>query len=116
MVVNDNNPLMLASPYNIENAGDIELVSTGHETFLYFNQPDPILSGTGNIVLEGGKGSQDIVAGITGQGFATVNLDIQDNTIEGSGAIGQGDGALMLVNGSTATVDAVPLLPAKAVF
>ena len=37
--------------------------------------PFPILAGDGNIILEGGTGSQDIIAGLRGDGFTTVNLD-----------------------------------------
>ena len=106
VVVNDNSSLTLASPYNIENAGNIELDSTGHQTFLYFNQPDPILSGTGSIVLEGGAGSQDIIAGVAGQNFTTVNLDNQGNTISGAGAIGQSGGVLVFTNDIGGTINA----------
>ena len=104
-LVNDNSSLTLASPFNIENSGTIELDSTGKKTFLYFNQPFPILSGGGSIVLEGGAGAQDIIAGLPGDGFTTVSLDNQDNTISGAGAIGQGDQALTLTNGGTIDAD-----------
>jgi hypothetical protein len=106
IVVNDNSSLTLASPYNVENDGTIELKSTSHATILYFNQPDPILAGDGKIVLDGGAGSQDIIAGLTGQGFDTVNLDNQGNTIEGAGAIGQNDGALTFTNDFGSVIDA----------
>jgi FecR protein len=106
VVVNDNSSLALASPFNIENNGTIELKSTGHAAILYFNQPDPILAGHGLIVLDGGSGSQDIIAGLTGQGFTTVNLDNQGNTIEGAGAIGQNDGALTFTNDIGSTINA----------
>jgi hypothetical protein len=106
VVVNDNSSLALASPYNIENNGTIELKSAGHGTILYFNQPDAILAGDGKIVLDGGTGSQDIIAGLPGQDFATVNLDNQGNTIEGAGAIGQNDGGLSFTNDGCSVVDA----------
>jgi FecR protein len=106
VVVNDNSSLALASPYDIENNGTIELKSTGHAAILYFNQPDPILAGDGKIVLDGGNGSQDIIAGLTGQGFDTVNLDNQGNTIEGAGAIGRDDGALTFTNDGCSVIDA----------
>ena len=72
----DNSSLTLVNPHNIENRGTVELGSTGDKTFLYFNQPFAILSGGGGIVLEGGEGSQDIIAAIPGQigqGFLTVS-------------------------------------------
>jgi hypothetical protein len=105
IVVNDNSSLALASPHNIENNGTIFLDSTGHNAILYFNQPFPILAGDGNIILEGGTGSQDIIAGLRGDGFTTVNLDNQGNTISGAGAIGQNDGALTFKN-DIGTIDA----------
>ena len=106
MVVNDKSSLTLVSPYNIQNSGEIELASTTDKTFLYFNQPDPILSGGGDIILEGGTGSKDIIAGLLGSGFTTVTLDNQNNTISGAGAIGQGDGDLTLQNDGSAIIDA----------
>ena len=106
IVVNDNSSLSLASPYNIDNAGTIELSSTTDKTFLYFNQPDPILDGGGSIVLEGGAGAQDIITGLLGSGFTTVTLDNASDTISGAGSIGQGDGALTFHNDGAGTVDA----------
>ena len=106
VVVNDNSSLALASPCNIENNGTIELKSTGHATILYFDQPDAVLAGGGKIVLDGGSGSQDIIAGLPGQDFATINLDNQGNTIEGAGAIGQNDGALSFANDGCSVIDA----------
>jgi len=109
IVVNDSGSLTLVSIQNIENVGTIELNSTGDKTFLYFNQAHAILSGGGNIVLEGGKGSQDIIAAIPGQigqGFTTVTLENLNNTISGAGAIGQGDGALAFKNDAGGTVEA----------
>ena len=81
--------------------------STSHATILYFNQPDPILAGSGNIFLEGGTGSQDVIAGMAGQGFTTVNLDNQGNVISGAGAIGQNDGALTFTNDTGGIINAV---------
>ena len=106
VVVNDNSSLALASPCDIENNGTIELKSMGHAAILYFNQPDAILAGDGKIVLDGGNGSLDIIAGLTGQGFDTVNLDNQGNTIVGAGAIGRNDGALSFTNDGCSVVDA----------
>src|SRR6185437_5330275 len=106
IVVNDGSSLALASSYNIENSGTIELKSTGHATILYFNQSDAVLGGGGKIVLDRGSGSQDIIAGLPGQDFATINLDNHGNTIEGAGAIGQNDGALSFTNGDCGVIDA----------
>ncbi len=104
--VSDGSSLALASPYNIENSGTIELNSIADQTFLYFDQPAPILSGLGNITLEGGQGSQDIIAGLIGQGYTTVLLDNQNNTISGAGAIGQDDGHLTLQNDALGKIEA----------
>ena len=43
--VNDNSSLALASPYNIENNGTIELKSTGHDTILHFQPARPYSRG-----------------------------------------------------------------------
>ena len=69
VVVNDSSSLALASPYKIENNGTIELKSTGHVTILYFDQPIAVLAGDGKIVLDGGSGSQDIIAGLPRPGL-----------------------------------------------
>ena len=106
IVVNDSSSLALASSYNIENSGTIELKSTVHATILYFNQLDAVLAGGGKIVLDGGSGSLDIIAGLPGQDFATINLDNHGNTIEGAGAIGQNDGALSFTNDESSVIDA----------
>ena len=120
MLVSDDSSLTLASPFDIENAGAIELASTDNETLLDFNQPFAILSGGGSVILDGGtgvvpkekisaaasKGAEDIIDGEAGPGFATVNLENRDNTISGAGAIGQGDGALAFRNDTRGAVDA----------
>ena len=116
VVVNDDSSLTLVSPFDIENTGTIELASTGDKTLLLFNQPFAILSGGGNVVLDGDKGgkegdeevkgAQDIIGGVAGPGFKTTNLENRDNTISGAGAIGQGDDALAFKNDEQGTVDA----------
>jgi FecR protein len=106
IVVSDNSSLALASPRGIDNNGTIELGSSGHATVLYFDQSHAILAGSGTIVLEGGSGSQDIIAGLPSQGVTTVNLDNRGNTIEGAGAIGQNDGALSFTNDGCGVIDA----------
>ena len=57
-------------------------------------------------MLEGGPGAQDIIAGLTGDGFNTVTLDNQGNTISGAGQIGQNDGALTFTNDIGSTINA----------
>ncbi|WP_213737477.1 autotransporter-associated beta strand repeat-containing protein [Bradyrhizobium sp. dw_411] len=115
ILINDDSSLTLASPFDIDNAGTIELASIGNATELDFNQPQAILSGGGDIILDGGqtipgkKGlspAQDIIDGLPGAGFATVSLENRDNTIAGAGAIGEGDGALAFRNDAQGTVDA----------
>ena len=106
VIVNDSSSLALASSCKVENNGTIELKSTGHVTILYFDQLDAVLAGGGKIVLDGGSGSQDIIAGLPGQDFATINLDNHGNTIEGAGAIGQNDGALSFANDDCSVIDA----------
>ena len=119
VLVSDDSSLTLASPFDIENAGTIELASTSGETLLAFNQPFAILSGGGSVILDGriglpqermgaavGKTAEDVIDGVAGPGFATVSLENRDNTISGAGAIGQGDGALAFRNDAPGTVDA----------
>jgi hypothetical protein len=106
IVVRDDSSLALAGAFGIDNNGTIELGSTGHATVLYFDQSHAILAGSGIVVLEGGSGSQDIIAGLPGQGVTTVNLDNRGNTIEGAGAIGQNDGALSFTNDGCGVIDA----------
>jgi hypothetical protein len=115
ILINDNSSLTLASPFDIENTGTIELASTGNATELEFNQPQAILSGGGDVILDGGQSipgkkgvspSEDIIDGLPGAGFATVSLENRDNTISGAGGVGQGDGALAFKNDAQGTVDA----------
>jgi hypothetical protein len=128
ILINDNATLILASPFDIDNSGTIELGSTGKTTLLEFNQPHAVLSGGGNVLLDGGQESslprnalnnlegegggegitpsQDIIDGLPGSGFATALLENRDNTISGAGAIGRGNGALAFQNDRQGTVDA----------
>jgi hypothetical protein len=115
ILINDDSSLTLASPFDIVNAGTIELDSTGNQTRLEFNQPFAILLGGGDVILDGGQSipgtkgftpAQDIIDGLPGPGFATVSLENSDNTISGAGSIGQGDGALAFKNDAQGTVDA----------
>jgi hypothetical protein len=106
IAVANNSSLTLVSPYAIVNDGHIELGSSGDKTYLYFSQPSAVLSGYGFILMDGLPSPQDIIAGITGQGFTTVNLDNQGNTISGAGAIGQNDGALTFTNDAFGIINA----------
>jgi hypothetical protein len=103
LLISDNSTLTLGGPLDIVNAGTIELASTGDKTLLEFNQPLTVLSGGGDVLLDGGLGTQDI---IDGQPGATAILENSDNTISGAGSIGQGTGALALQNDAEGTVDA----------
>src|SRR6185437_979414 len=113
VLVDDNSSLTLGSSFDIENAGTIEVDSTGDKTELLFTEPLARLSGGGDVILEGaaviepppepllareseGVGfggsrlAQNIIDGATGPGLSTVTLENVDNTISGSGSIGEG--------------------------
>jgi len=129
VLVNDNSSLTLGSSFDIGNAGTIEVDSTGNKTELLFTEPLAVLSGGGDIILEGAAGggpgpepvlmplaaregvkgaglAQNVIDGVAGAGFATVTLENLDNTISGSGSIGQGTAALAFQNDAPGTVDA----------
>ena len=89
----------------ISNAGVLQLNSSGGDPQLVIDGTVYLLGG-GTIEFKG-PAAQNVVTGFAGSGATLVNVD---NTIEGSGIIGQGDGALTLVNGSLGTIDATPLI------
>ncbi len=89
----------------ISNAGVVQLNSSGGDPQLVIDGTVYLLGG-GTIEFKG-PAAQNVVTGFAGSGATLVNVD---NTIEGSGIIGQGDGALTLVNGSLGTIDATPLI------
>ncbi len=98
----DGGTLTLAN--GIDNFGTLELNSSG---------ADPTFSVSGTIYLyDGGLialvgPTADNLIAAAGPGAALVNVD---NTIAGSGMIGQGDGALTLINGIAGTIEAIPLV------
>ena len=53
-----------------------------------------------------GPTHENLIIGVAGTGATLVNVN---NTITGSGTIGQGDGALTLINGKNGTIEATPL-------
>jgi probable HAF family extracellular repeat protein/uncharacterized repeat protein (TIGR03803 family) len=89
----------------ISNSGVLQLNSSGGDPQLVIDGTVYLLDG-GTIEFKG-PAAQNVITGFAGSGATLVNVD---NTIEGSGAIGQGDGALTLVNGSLGTIDATPLI------
>ena len=64
------------------------------------------LSGGGTMQMEGPTAG-NLILGVAGTGATLTNVD---NTIIGSGTIGQGDGNLTFVNDAGGTVEATPLL------
>jgi FecR protein len=89
----------------ISNSGIIELDSSGGDPILSINGQVFLLDG-GEIEMLGSAASNMII-GVASTGATLVNVN---NTIIGSGTIGQGDGNLTLVNGSAGTIEAKPLL------
>ncbi len=53
-----------------------------------------------------GPTAENLIVGVAGTGATLVNVN---NTIIGSGTIGQGDGTLTLINGANGTIEATPL-------
>ena len=79
----------------IANFGTLQINSSGSDPTLAINGTVYLLN-SGTIALIGPTDENRIV-GVGGTGATLVNVN---NTIIGSGTIGQGDGALTLVNGS----------------
>ena len=86
----------------IDNNGLVKINSSG---------TDPTLSIKGTVqLLDGGQiemvgpATQNMILGVAGSGATLVNVN---NTIVGSGTIGQGDRALTLVNDSGGTIEAL---------
>ena len=96
VLVNDNTALTLKGTIN--NSGNIQLDSAGDATNLVID---------GNVTLEGGGqieangSSQDNIIGSSAGGTLT-NVD---NTIDGSGQLGVGDGDLTLVNDASGVIE-----------
>ena len=89
----------------ISNSGVIQINSSGADPTLKINGAVYLLDG-GKIEMLGAA-AENLITGVPGSGATLVNVD---NTIIGSGTIGQGDGALTLVNGSAGLIEAKPLL------
>ena len=89
----------------ISNSGLIEINSSGSDPTLAINGTVYLLDG-GKIEMLGAT-AENLITGVPGSGATLVNVN---NTIIGSGTIGQGDGALTLVNGSAGLIEAKPLL------
>ncbi len=86
---------------SIDNSGTIQLNSTG---------VDPTLAIDGTVFMEGGgrvlmagPTAEILIVAVPGTGADLANAD---NTIVGSGTIGQGDGALTLTNGADGIIAA----------
>jgi hypothetical protein len=90
----------------VSNAGLIELNSSGGDPTLKIDGTVYLLDG-GEIEMLG-SAAPNLIIGVPGTGATLVNVD---NTIIGSGTIGQGDGNLTLVNGADGLIEAKPLLP-----
>ncbi len=93
----------------IQNAGLIQLNSSG---------ADPTLAIDGTVLLVGGgelkmlgPTADNLIYGVASTSATLVNVD---NTIIGSGTIGQGDGELTLINGFAGIIAASPLLVTDA--
>jgi hypothetical protein len=86
----------------IQNLGIIQLNSTGADPTLLIDGSIS-LTGGGEIKLLGPT-ADNLIIGVAGTGATLTNVD---NTIIGSGQIGQGDGNLTFVN--SGTVNATPL-------
>jgi hypothetical protein len=88
----------------IANFGQLQINSSGSDPTLAINGTVYLLNG-GTIALTGPT-AENFIIGVAGTGATLVNVN---NTIIGSGTIGQGDGALSLVNGADGTIEAKPL-------
>jgi FecR protein/Carbohydrate binding domain len=92
--------------------GTVELDGTGGDPTLaisgtvFLLGPDPTVAAGGEILLNGPT-ANNLIVGVAGTDAKLVN--VQD-TIIGSGEIGQGDGNLTLVNGAEGTINATGLL------
>ena len=88
----------------IADFGTLQINSSGSDPTLAINGTVYLLNG-GKLALVGPT-DQNLIIGVAGTDATLVNVN---NTIIGSGTIGQGDGALTLVNGKNGTIEAKPL-------
>jgi hypothetical protein len=97
---------------SVTGLGTLELDGSGGDPTLaisgtvYLLGPAPTVAAGGEILLNG-PAANNLIVGVAGTAATLVN--VQD-TIIGSGTIGQGDGNLMLVNGVEGTINATGLL------
>ena len=89
----------------IADFGTLQINSSGSDPKLAINGTVYLLN-NGKLALVGPTG-ENLIVGVAGTDAKLVNVN---NTIIGSGTIGQGDGALTLVNGKNGTIEATPLL------
>ncbi len=93
---------------SVTGLGTVELDGTGGDPTLAINGtvfllgPDPTVAAGGEILLNGPI-ANNLIMGVAGTDAKLVNAQ---DTIIGSGEIGQGDGNLTLVNGVDGTIDA----------
>ena len=85
----------------IADFGTLQINSSGSDPTLAINGTVYLLNG-GKLALVGPT-DENLIIGVAGTGATLVNVN---NTIIGSGTIGQGDGALTLVNGKNGTIEA----------
>ena len=88
----------------IADFGTLQINSSGSDPTLAINGTVYLLNG-GRLALVGPT-DQNLIVGVAGTNATLVNVN---NTIIGSGTIGQSDGALTLVNGKNGTIEAKPL-------
>ena len=89
----------------IADFGTLQINSSGSDPKLAINGTVYLLN-SGTLAMVGPT-DENLIVGVAGTGAKLVNVN---NTITGSGTIGQGDGALTLVNGQNGTIEATPLL------
>ncbi len=89
----------------IADFGTLRINSSGSDPKLAINGTVYLLN-SGKLALVGPT-DENLIIGVAGTDAKLVNVN---NTITGSGTIGQGDGALTLVNGKNGTIEATPLL------
>ena len=85
----------------IDNSGAIQLNSTGFDPTLAID--GTVFMQGGGRVLMAGPTAEVLIIGVPGTGAALANAD---NTIIGTGTIGQGDGVLTLTNGADGIIAA----------
>ena len=88
----------------IADFGTLRINSSGSDPKLAINGTVYLLN-SGTLAMVGPT-HENLIVGVAGTDAKLVNVN---NTITGSGTIGQGDGALTLINGQNGTIEATPL-------